>query len=101
MNKHERPATYRIIFRNGTWVHKSERYYTVYHSSEALDDIYHTFHSGKLSRKSITIYKIEEWITFRDEWIDRLTEALEHATELRGVDINDGKIVLRRISNNK
>ena len=49
-NKHERPETYRIVLRCGSWATKTERYYTVYHSSEALEDIYDTFHAGKMDK---------------------------------------------------
>ena len=96
MKKHDRPAEYRIIFQAGNWVTKSERYFTVYHSSEALDDIYYSFMHGGIHSDKITILKIEEYITYQDEWVDRMEKALEHATELDDIKITDGKIVIRK-----
>lgn len=99
MNKHETPESYRIVYRVGRWMTKSKRYYIAYHSSEALQDIYHTFTSGRIRGKRITIHKIEEFNRFANEWEDRIEKALEHASDLEGVNIVDGKIVLRRLNN--
>lgn len=68
---------YRIIYRAGWSIMRSTQYYNVFHSSEALADIYHTFHAGKIHSKSITIYKIQEWDRFTGKWADRLEKAVE------------------------
>ena len=100
MNKHDSPESYRVVYRIGNWVTRSKRYYVAYHSSEALQDIYHTFMSGRVRGKKITISKIEEFNPYANRWEDRMEKALEHAEDLEGVKIVDSKIVLKRISNN-
>tara|TARA_Y100000310_G_C20517704_1_gene732038 strand:+ start:78 stop:383 length:306 start_codon:yes stop_codon:yes gene_type:complete len=94
-NRHSNPANYRIRFQAGGFTEKSTQYYSVYHSSEALDDIIHTFDHGKIHANKITIYKIEEWNRFTKKWIDRTDKAIEHAEKLNGVLV-DNKIILKR-----
>ena len=77
-NKHTAPMQYRIIYRAGNSLMKSKQYYNVFHSSEALEDIYHTFHNGKIHSNKITIYKIQERERFTDKWIDRLEAAVKN-----------------------
>lgn len=84
-NVHPRPEAYRIIFRVGNWVTRSKRYYSVFHSSEALEDIYHTFITGHIPGKKITIYDIQEYDRFVNEWISRKDLAVEN-TELYDTD---------------
>ncbi|MAF24462.1 hypothetical protein CL634_02650 [bacterium] len=95
-NKHPAPRQYRIIYRAGTSVMKSKQYYSVFHSSEALEDIYHTFHAGKIHAKSITIYKVQEHNRFNGQWEDRMDKALENAEGVSGIILDHGKIVLRK-----
>ena len=70
--------SYRVIYRAGSSVEKSVRYYNVFHSSEALEDIYHTFHTGKIHAEKITIYKLQEHNRYTDSWDDRLEKAVEN-----------------------
>jgi len=97
-NRHVSPMSYRIIFRSGNWVMKSKQYYNVYHSSEAFEDIYHTFNTGKIHAKKITIYKIEEHERFTKKWLDRTDKVIEYITSQRYniLIINNKKIVLER-----
>ena len=88
--------SYRITFMAGDSVSKSTRYYNVYHSSEALEDISHTFHHGKIHARKITIYKIEEWERFTKKWIDRTDKAVEHADNVNGMLVDKNKIILKR-----
>jgi hypothetical protein len=97
-NKHPRPETYRIILRCGSWVTKTERYYTVHHSSEALEDIYHTFHAGKIHSNKITILDIQEYIKYSNTWVSRMDVALDN---IENIDVNTllikpGKITIVR-----
>lgn len=101
MNKHDRPETYRVIFRAGNWVTLSKRYYTVYHSSEALQDIHHAFHAGHVHARKIKIHRIEEYNKFSKEWEDRTDKAFEHAIDLVNVSMDGDKIVIRRVANSK
>ena len=94
--KHPAPMQYRIKYRAGNWAVKSTRYYNVLHSSEALEDIYHTFHSGKIHAKKITIYKIEEYNRFTDKWIDRTEKALENIENLDDMKIDSNKVIMHR-----
>jgi hypothetical protein len=94
--KHLAPMQYRIKYRAGSWAVKSTRYYNVLHSSEALEDIYHTFHSGKIHAKKITIYKIEEYNRFTDKWINRTEEALENIENLDDMKIDSNKVIMHR-----
>ena len=77
-NKHPSPREYRILYRAGNSIMKSIQHYNVFHSSEALGDIYHTFHTGKIHSKKITIYKVQERNRFTDEWEDRLEAAVKN-----------------------
>ena len=95
-NKHTTPRQYRIIYRAGLSVMKSKQYYNVFHSSEALEDIYHTFHKGKIHAKKITIHKIEEHNRFTDKWECRMEKALEHVEDLDDIETDRQKVILRR-----
>lgn len=95
-NKHTSPMQYRIIYRTGVSVMKSTQYYNVYHSSEALEDIYHTFQKGKIHAKKITIYKIQEHNRFTNKWEDRMDKALENAEGVSDIILDHGKIVLHK-----
>ena len=99
-NKHSNPMEYRIIYRAGMSIMRSKQYYNVFHSSEALADIYHTFHAGKIHSKSITIYKIQEWDRFNEKWVDRLEKAIETIDRER---LDHGEIVpiLSRLNQSK
>ena len=91
---------YRIIYRAGRSIMRSKQYYNVFHSSEALADIYHTFHAGKIHSKSITIYKIQEWDRFTGKWVDRLDKVIEYVrstvvTPWNDIVIDGKKIILK------
>lgn len=96
--KHERPEQYRIIWSAGDSVTNSTQYYSVYHSSEALADIYHTFAKGKIHAKEIVIFSIEEYCKFTNAWEDRKTVCLEHFGNEFDVLIEDGYWVQLEIS---
>lgn len=100
VNKHESPEVYRVIMRCGypPWKMKSERYYTAFHSSEALEDIYHTFHVGKIHAKQITIYDIQEYDRYSNLWVSRLHAAIENIEniDVETLDIKNKQIILRR-----
>ena len=69
---------YRIeYFINGS-VQSSTNYYSVFHSSEALTDLLHTFHRGHIHGNKITIKCVQEFCPYRQEWVDRTDKALEN-----------------------
>ena len=82
--------------RCGISIMKSKQYYNVFHSSEALEDIYHTFHAGKIHANSISIYKIQEHNRYTKQWEDRMDKALENAEGVAGIILDHSKIVLRK-----
>ena len=98
MKKHETPEVYRIVYRCTSWKTKSERYYTAFHSSEALADIYHTFHHGKINSRKITIYDIEEYDRYSNLWVSRMDTAIFHAKDIdpKTLHVKSNKIILRR-----
>ena len=77
-NKAPRPEIYRITFKCGKWAAKSERFYNVFHSSEALEDIAHCFYKGGIHCNKITIVDIEEYITYANTWVSRLDKAFDN-----------------------
>jgi hypothetical protein len=97
-NKHDRPEIYRITFRCGGWVSKSERFYNVFHSSEALEDICHVFYKGTIPCRKITIYDIEEYVSYANQWTPRLEYALDNIEniDVELLDVKKDKIILRK-----
>ena len=95
---HKSPEQYRIIWSAGDSVTDSTQYYLVYHSSEALADIYHTFAKGKIHAKEIVISSIEEYCKFKDEWSDRKSICLEHFSNDFDILIEEGYWVRIEIS---
>lgn len=93
------PSVYRIIFRCAAWKTKSERYYTENHSSDALADIYHAFHRGRMHASKITILDIEEYDRYSNLWVSRMVDALQKLPEdidLQTIKIKDNKIILKK-----
>lgn len=101
VNKHQYPEVYRIIMKCGKppWKTKSERYFTAFHSAEALEDVYHTFHKGKIHATQITIYDVEEYDRYSNLWVSRIDHAIKNIENIdrETLDIKDGnRIILRR-----
>jgi hypothetical protein len=98
MNKHPRPEIYRISFKCGSWVMKSERFYNVFHSSEALEDIAHSFYTGAIHCNKITISDIEEYITYSNSWVSRMDKALENleTVDVDTLTVQPGKIIIKK-----
>lgn len=100
INRHPAPEVYRIIMRCGKppWKQKSERYFSAFHSSEALEDIYHTFHRGKIHASELTIYDIQEYDRYSNLWVSRFDKALDNieTIDVKTLDIKANKIILKR-----
>lgn len=101
MNKHDRVETYRVVFRAGNWATLSKRYYTVYHSSEALQDMHYAFHSGHVHAKRIKVYRVEEYNRYSHKWMDCTEAAFKHAKNLFNVQRDGKKITMTRVANSK
>jgi hypothetical protein len=96
--KHTSPQEYRIIWSAGDSVTNSTQYYNVFHSSEALADIYHTFAKKKIHAKEIVISSIEEHCRFSDKWHDRKSVCLEHFSNDFDILIEEGNWVQLEVS---
>ena len=99
--RHPRPMSYRIVYTSGSSVEKSEQYYNVYHSSEALMDINYTLQQGKIHSNKITIHSVDEWCRFSKEWITRIEKAIEHAEIDTRMLTQTNKIILYKQKNEK
>ena len=99
-NKHTSPEVYRVVMRCGAppWKMKSERYFTAFHSSEAFEDVYHTFHVGKIHAKQVIIYDIQEYDRYSNLWVSRLKAAIDNIEniDLETLDIKTNHVILRR-----
>ena len=71
---------YRIKYRITGSVSESTQYYSVYHSSEALDFLAHTFRKGRIRGESLTVLAVEEYNRFSGGWADRTEKATQHAS---------------------
>jgi len=71
---------YRIRWKGVNSVEESVQHYSVFHSSEALDFLAHTFRSGHIHANSLRVLAVEEWCRFRNIWIDRIEPAVKFAT---------------------
>jgi hypothetical protein len=70
------------------------RYYSVFHSSEALQFLAHNFRTGKIHGSScIEIVSVEERNRWNKKWEDRTEKALDHA-DVPELNIINSKIYL-------
>ncbi len=70
---------YRIFYVENGGAQQSTQYYNVYHSSEALQFLAHTFRRGHIDCQELKVLKIEEFDRFAGKWINRTDKAVEHA----------------------
>tara|TARA_Y100000593_G_C4303464_1_gene334533 strand:- start:542 stop:853 length:312 start_codon:yes stop_codon:yes gene_type:complete len=86
---HTSPMEYRVRYKINGSLSESTQYYNVFHSSEALDFLAHTYRSGHIHGGELKILAVEEYDRFRYAWDDRTEKAMEHADapEMR-VDTN-------------
>tara|TARA_R110002167_G_scaffold359642_1_gene576508 strand:- start:1755 stop:2063 length:309 start_codon:yes stop_codon:yes gene_type:complete len=98
IKKHPRPEIYRISFKCGKWVTKAERYYNVFHSSEALEDLAHSFYKGTIHCNKVTVIDIEEYITYANKWVSRFSHALENLTtiDIDTLDVRKDRIIIKK-----
>tara|TARA_R100000808_G_scaffold24269_1_gene55496 strand:+ start:21803 stop:22117 length:315 start_codon:yes stop_codon:yes gene_type:complete len=86
---HKAPMEYRVCYRITGAVESSTQYYNVYHSSEALDFLAHTFRKGHIHGHSLTILAVEEWNRFSRTWEDRTSVAALHCEAEELITQND------------
>ena len=78
-NKHPSPKEYRIEYKINGDLGEYTQYYNVYHSSEALDFLAHTFRRGHIEGEELRVVAIEEYNRYANQWEDRTLKATEHA----------------------
>jgi len=76
---HSSPTEYRIIWKGVNSIGENVQHYSVFHSSEALDFLAHTFRGGHIHAEKIKVIAVEEWCRFRRIWIDRMEPAVTYA----------------------
>ena len=94
-NQHPSPREYRIKYRINDSLGENIQYYNVFHSSEALDFLAHTFRRGHIEGNTLSIATIEEYDRFRDTWDDRTQKAIEFADSEEVVVNNDELFLIR------
>jgi len=67
----------------------------VFHSSEALDFLAHTFRREHIEGDKLTIIAIEEYDRFRNAWDGRLEKAVEFANSPEILAKNDEVFLIR------
>ena len=88
-NKHNSPMEYRVKYRINGSKEKSVQYYNVFHSSEALDFLAHTFRRDHIEGKKLTIISVEEYNRFGNTWNDRLEKAVEFSNSPEIITIDN------------
>ena len=78
-NKHPSPREYRVRYKINGSVAESVQYYNVFHSSEAVHFLYHTFESGHIHGDDLKITAVEEYNKYSDKWEDRTNKAVSHS----------------------
>ena len=79
-NRHPSPMQYRIRYIVNGSVNESVQYYSVFHSSEAIDFLAHTLRQGHIHGSNIKIVGVEEFNRFSGSWGDRTAIATEFAS---------------------
>ena len=70
---------YRVKYRVNGSKEENIAYYSVFHSSEAVEFLAHTYRRGHIEGGNITIYAVEEHNRYSQKWQDRTEKALDHA----------------------
>ena len=100
---HKAPMEYRVRYFISGAMTESVQYYSVYHSSEALDFLAHTYRRGHIHSLSenfyINIVAVEEYCRFRDRWTDRTSKAVEFSESAEIVQNADGAVFLKTAKN--
>ena len=95
--KHTSPMEYRIQYLIKGAVGESTQYYNVYHSSEALDFLAHTYRRGHIHGEELKVLAVEEYNRFSDIWENRTDKASEHAVSPEVSVSDSGDVYLNHI----
>ena len=88
---------YRIQYVINGALGESIQYYNVYHSSEALDFLAHTYRQGHIHGGELKVIAVEEYNRFSNKWLNRTAKAAEHA-EAPEVSVSETGIVFLKPS---
>ena len=95
---HAAPMEYRIKYTINGALEESIQYYNVYHSSEALDFLAHTYRRGHIHGGDLSIVSVEEYNRFSSKWEDRTTTAADHSNSPEIITGSSGKVFLKHAS---
>ena len=73
-------------------------YYSVFHSSEALDFLAHTFSRGHIQGDVLHISHVEEYDRFRNSWGDRTSYAQEYAVSDKIISDDSGIVITSNVT---
>ena len=79
--KEPTPDIYKVVYKLSRWKTKSERYFTVFTTQEAVNDFYYIFQAGHINSDNVTVYDVVKYDRFADRWYSMLDTI---------VDIPDG-----------
>ena len=94
-NQHPTPREYRVKYKINESLGENTQYYNVFHSSEALDFLAHTFRREHIEGDKLTIVSIEEHDRFRNTWDSRIEKAIEFAESPEISTKNDEIFLIR------
>jgi predicted nucleotidyltransferase len=94
---HPSPKEYRVEYKINGAQNSSMQYYNVFHSSEALDFLAHTYRRGHIHGGELKVIAVEEYNRFSNRWLNRTAKAAEHA-EAPEVSVSDTGIVFLKPS---
>lgn len=94
-NQHPTPREYRVKYKINGSLEQNIQYYNVFHSSEALDFLAHTFRRENIEGDKLTIIAIEEYDRFRNAWDGRLEKAVQFAESPEILAKNDEVFLIR------
>jgi len=97
-NQHPKPKEYRVKYKINGDIGEFIQYYNVFHSSEALDFLAHTFRKNHIEGNQLLVIIIEEYDRFKDTWNDRTEKAIEFA-ESPEIVINNKEVFLIKDKN--
>jgi len=92
---HPKPAEYRVRYCINGSAQDSTQYYSVFHSSEALEFLAHTFRSGHIHGGSLNILEVEELNRFTNGWENRTVKAVAHA-EIPEMTLENGQLYFKQ-----
>ena len=86
---------YRVHYIINGSLEESIQYYNVFHSSEAVDFLAHTYRRGHIHGGELKILLVEEYNRFAQKWENRTDKAIEHAEAPEILTSDKGTVFLK------